>query len=445
MPSEITLITGIAKRVLAFFGVGGAARGMRESAANWLELAGKVWHYRRDQLSDAERRDLAGRVEALRQELRAAAEPAKLKLLTEELEDTLRQLGGRIYPKSALVENVEFFLVAAIVVLGIRTYFVQPFKIPTNSMWPSYYGMTPQVYRNPAGRPGPVQQVFRLVAFGARNYSLSAPDDGEVAADFFDNGYLAYAEVPGRHWLAFPVTLHEYTLYVNGVPAKVSVPEDFRFDEVVQQMFFGSHEAMLAHLRQEAARQAVEPDMVNVRSGMAPVRAFRIDLGKSLHRGDPLLSFDLLTGDQLFVDRLSYHFVRPAVGQGFVFRTDNIAGISDDGSRLQQYYIKRLVGLPGDTLEIKSYALYRNGQPITGAAAFGRNARREGLYPGYQNVGGLAAGNSMTVPEHSFLALGDNSANSKDGRYWGYVPAKDVVGRPLFIYYPFTRRWGPAR
>jgi signal peptidase I len=50
----------------------------------------------------------------------------------------------------------------------------------------------------------------------------------------------------------------------------------------------------------------------------------------------------------------------------------------------------------------------------------------------------------MTVPARSFLALGDNSANSKDGRYWGYVPAKDVVGKPLFIYYPFTSRWGPA-
>jgi signal peptidase I len=32
-----------------------------------------------------------------------------------------------------------------------------------------------------------------------------------------------------------------------------------------------------------------------------------------------------------------------------------------------------------------------------------------------------------------------------DGRYWGFVPAKDAVGRPLFIYFPFTRRWGPAR
>ena len=59
----------------------------------------------------------------------------------------LRRTGGAIYPKTALIENVEFFLVAAIVILGIRTYFVQPFKIPTNSMWPTYNGMTPQVYK----------------------------------------------------------------------------------------------------------------------------------------------------------------------------------------------------------------------------------------------------------------------------------------------------------
>ena len=49
----------------------------------------------------------------------------------------MRRTGGAIYPKTALIENVEFFLVAAIVILGIRTYFVQPFKIPTNSMWPT--------------------------------------------------------------------------------------------------------------------------------------------------------------------------------------------------------------------------------------------------------------------------------------------------------------------
>jgi signal peptidase I len=40
--------------------------------------------------------------------------------------------------------------------------------------------------------------------------------------------------------------------------------------------------------------------------------------------------------------------------------------------------------------------------------------------------------------------LGDNSANSLDSRYWGYVPEKSVIGKAIFIYYPFTKRWGLA-
>ena len=82
---------------------------------------------------------------------RAGAE--KLKLGIERLEDVLRKTGGAHYPKTALVENVEFFLVAAIVILGIRTYFVQPFKIPTNSMWPTYNGMTSEVFKSKADEP----------------------------------------------------------------------------------------------------------------------------------------------------------------------------------------------------------------------------------------------------------------------------------------------------
>jgi len=167
-----------------------------------------------------------------------------------------------------------------------------------------------------------------------------------------------------------------------------------------------------------------------------------------------VLAFDILTGDQLFVDRFSYHFVRPQVGQGFVFRTDNIdSPYMKDGrtlEQIQQYYIKRLVGVPGDTLEVREPALFRNGQPITGSVAFDANAHRLGEYGGYSNSivndpGYLKPGEQMKVPPHKFFAMGDNSANSQDGRYWGFVPAKDVVGRPLFVYFPFTRHWGPAK
>ena len=92
----------------------------------------------------------------------------KLKLGVESLEETLRRLGGMHYPKSSIVENVEFFLVAAIVILGFRAYFIQPFKIPTNSMWPSYYGMTGEVFAKPDDAPGYAARAFRLLAFGAQ-------------------------------------------------------------------------------------------------------------------------------------------------------------------------------------------------------------------------------------------------------------------------------------
>jgi len=76
----------------------------------------------------------------------------------------------------------------------------------------------------------------------------------------------------------------------------------------------------------------------------------------------------------------SYHFLRPRVGDGFVFRTRNIPGIGVD-----QYYIKRLVGVPGDTIEIRQRSVSQRSADH-GAAAFDRNARREGLYHGYFNT-----------------------------------------------------------
>lgn len=95
-------------------------------------------------------------------------------------------------------------------------------------------------------------------------------------------------------------------------------------------------------------------------------------------------------------------------------------------------------------LEIRKPVLYRNGEPIEGSPAFEKNAKREDRYPGYRNLEKFELGDEYQVPADSYLAFGDNSASSLDGRYWGSVPAKDVVGRPLFIYYPFTKHWGRA-
>ncbi|MCF7686786.1 MAG: signal peptidase I [Cephaloticoccus sp.] len=427
-------------------------RKMRANAIQWLELADKVWHYRRDCLSAAELTELQAQTQSLRRLVHEKADRMKLKLAVESLEGNLRSLGGTHYPKSSLVENVEFFLVAAIVILGFRAFFIQPFKIPTNSMWPSYYGMTAENFPPEVKAPNLAGEAIRFLAFGAKRREITAARAGEVSADFFETGELAYTVKAGRTWLVLPTTVREYTFYVNGEPSHVTVPLDFHeVDRVMRETFFKTNEAFVDYL-QRSQRDGIEfkRGLLQTTAGSDHrTRVVRVPLNRTVQKGDILLRFDVLTGDQLFVDRMSYHFMAPSVGQGFVFRTGKIDSVymrdRNTGRQIDQYYIKRLVGTPGDTLEIKDYTLFRNGQPITGAAAFANNAQRVDNYVGYRNELSLAAGQTMTVTADHFLALGDNSANSQDGRYWGFVPASEVVGRPIFIYYPFTRRWGPAR
>src|ERR1700690_2732326 len=161
---------------------------MRDNASNWLELASKVWSYRRDQLSEKDSDELVGRTRDLKRLLKDRADAARLKLGIESLEGALGRTGGAIYPKTSLVENVEFFLVAAIVILGLRTYFLQPFKIPTNSMWPTYYGMTPENFPPGTEAPGWGARIWRFAAFGAQRREAIAPKSGQVSLQYVLDG-----------------------------------------------------------------------------------------------------------------------------------------------------------------------------------------------------------------------------------------------------------------
>ncbi len=415
----------------------------RRLAQDWLELADKVFSYRRDVLAEAERSSLAEATGEVRQLLKDKADTARLKLGIDSLEAVLRRCGGQHYPKSGLVENVEFFLVAAIVILGLRAFYVQPFKIPTNSMWPSYFGMTGRVYATPAEEPSKLEQAFGFASVGASPRRIDAPDTGEVLLPLGGSGrgIVSFSEAPGRSWLVLPAKMREYHLFVGQRAAMVKVPLDFDMDWVLRDAFFPGDKRSLSEIAM-AARDSGQIVEASVNTTAGPKRALFLRTGKQVRAGERMLSFDILTGDQLFVDRVSYHFMQPKVGDGFVFRTGNIPYLAKLGG--DQYYIKRHGGLPGDELKIERPVLYRNGEPITGAPAFGKNATGEDNYVGYRAEGNFAGGATVKVEPDRYMAMGDNSANSLDGRYWGTVPKKDAIGRPLFIYYPFTKRWGPA-
>ena len=156
------------------------------------------------------------------------------------------------------------------------------------------------------------------------------------------------------------------------------------------------------------------------------VQAFRIPTGSmrtTLLEGDIILVNKFIYGPKVpFTDIRLPGFAQPKRGDVIVF-------IYPEDRKKD--FIKRLIGLPGETIEITEGIIYVNGRPLAEPLFSQRY---------YYNRGDFAKeGESIVVPPDSFFVLGDNSASSKDSRYWGFVPRKNLLGKALVIYWPLQR------
>jgi signal peptidase I len=179
--------------------------------------------------------------------------------------------------------------------------------------------------------------------------------------------------------------------------------------------------------------------------------------GKVYQPGEVLANYVTQTGDQVLVDKVTYNFHPPRRGDVFIFKTAGIPSLANELGPDQEGsedFIKRCVGFAGDIIKVKPPMLYVNGNPATGAPSFAKEFNQSDGYPGYTLVGdidgtGFSDDNGVSqtyvVPDNCYWAMGDNSPNSKDSRYWGGVPKQNLVGRGAFVWWPFTERWGFIR
>ena len=143
----------------------------------------------------------------------------------------------------------------------------------------------------------------------------------------------------------------------------------------------------------------------------------------------PSMRDTLQEGDRIFVAKFLYEFADIHVGDIVVFKTPIEIRTVD-----KPYYIKRVVGLPGDDLEIRDAHIYRNGECVETPKFFTRNRYMEWLSDGSHFE-------KLTVPDDEIYVFGDNSANSYDSRYWGGVPVDNVMGKAFFRYWPPKTHW----
>ena len=317
------------------------------------------------------------------------------------------------YPNAQWRENVEVFLVALAVAMGIRTFFVQPFKIPTGSMQPTLYGVTSD---NLLKKP-----------------DFQTPTGLERVRQWFEG--ISYIELKAK---------------TSGTLDRITPPVGIRVINFWQKVYIGG----VAHTIW------FPPDYGQATLGDSQRAA--LQLGRRYEKGDQVIRLKVRAGDHLFVDRMTYNFRKPTRGEIVVFQT---GGIQHPAMPQDQFYIKRLVALGGERVQIGDDRHLRiNGERLDAGDRYFENVYgfdpetppRDSEFSGHVNqtvadanrVPGLLAplfpnANAVqTTSPDGYMVMGDNTVNSFDSRGWGEFPSGNVIGKSYFVYWPISSRFG---
>lgn len=325
----------------------------------------------------------------------------------ERAGDSLADKISLLFPRKsfpAFRENLEVIVVAVAVALAFRTYFLQPFKIPTGSMQPTLYGITSETITNPT--------IMDKVPLNALKWIVTGKLYRELKAE--SNGTLGLLRTP------------------NGMP-------------YVNPSYPGDIYLTVASHRYRVPRTA----------------SFNYQLGDYIKKGSVLWSGVRTAGDHIFVDKVSWNFRKPKRGEIMVFTTKGIEKLEKNFARdrngkiISTHYIKRMCGIPGDKLSINPPKLFVDGKEVMEPDTIRREIEQRPSAPGHPDYAGYQLapdGGYLKTPEDfvqlnekEYWAMGDNTHNSRDSRYWGPVPKKNLVGPAAVIYWPFSKRWGRAK
>jgi len=378
------------------------------------------------------------KINELNAAITAKASNGAVRIKMDELSFTAEEK-IKSYPNAVWRENVEVLLVAIAVAMAIRTFFVQPFKIPTGSMQPTLFGVTSEP---------DFTQFFQQL------YWLDESVIKERVAE----------QIKLRDTMVFPTGWERVKQWFEGISyVHVVAKADGVIDHIGPVQKF-----LIFNIKQSIRIGGIEhtiwfpPDF-----GESSIK-YRMGLregsegGHTYRKGEDVVKLKMRAGDHLFVDRLSYNFRKPDRGEIIVFATK---GIEDPRMSQDQFYIKRLVVMPGEHVQIgDDRHVVVDGKRLDASTPHFQNVYsfdpakppHESQWSGHVN--GVVAQKYQQYPTLAplfpdgetiytncpdrYMVFGDNTCNSFDSRAWGSFPAKNVIGKSFFVYWPITERFG---
>ena len=377
----------------------------------------------------------------------AGGKAGEMNLKAEELQSAAENNLYK-YPNPVWRENAEVLLVALAVAMGIRTFFLQPFKIPTGSMQPTLFGVTatPDYSR-------PMAEYNYYSQHNIMNEAVQEHIEAEMQPLRAQQAALVIPSAWQRckEWFQ-GVTYVHFVAPVDGKFEAATAPWPGVIFSLYQRFKFAGEWHIIWFPPDYG-----DSDLVS-RAGILPDETFK--------KGDDVIKLRAVAGDHLFVDRLTYNFRRPDRGDTVVFATIGIPEEQRLTWRIDggQFYIKRLVGLPGEKVQIgDDRHLIINGKRLDDTTPHFENLYgfdpkqppRESQWSGHLN-GTVAQENNLNmslplfpnadavfeVPSNNCIVMGDNTCNSLDSRFWGSIPEDYIIGKSFFVYWPLTSRFG---
>ncbi|MDB9538496.1 signal peptidase I [Anabaenopsis tanganyikae CS-531] len=146
---------------------------------------------------------------------------------------------------------------------------------------------------------------------------------------------------------------------------------------------------------------------------------------------------DQWKADKIIVDKLKYRFSRPQRGDIVVFSPTQTL----QNEQYKDAFIKRIVALPGEKVQLKDGQVYINNQPLKELSYLSSEQRTEiDVCTSVAQQAYLAQ--TQTIPPDSYLVLGDNRNSSYDSRCWGVVPRENIIGRAVLRFWPLNNIGG---